>query len=184
MSINGISAGYYPTAYTNTNTPKSTETASFADTIVEKAETANVRDYDEVAFENVGLNAPQSVKDAWMEAAKETGANGLGITGNGIIVTEMFVQQFLNWYWGGKEGRAYDVLGSSVESAIQAAQQALYNFDHPLEPNKVMSIEERQYHMKERAFYEAFLDKLRNLSESTDKDSQNVLNYAFRTIAQ
>lgn len=29
MSINGISAGYYPTAYANTNIPKGTETASF-----------------------------------------------------------------------------------------------------------------------------------------------------------
>ena len=165
MAINGISAGYYPTAYTNTQKVKATETTSFADTIVEKAATASVRNYDEVAFENVGPNAPQSVKDAWMEAAKETGANGLGITSNGIIVTEMFVQQFLNLYWGGKEGRAYDVLGSSVESAIQAAQQALYNFDHPLEPNKVMSIEERQYHMKERQFYVAFLEKLEKLQQ-------------------
>ena len=166
MNMDVMSAGHYARNYANTNTPKSTETASFADTIAEKAETASVRDYDEVAFENVGPNAPQSVKDAWMEAAKETGANGLGITSNGIIVTEMFVQQFLNWYWGGKEGRAYDVLGSSVESAIQATQQALYNFDHPLEPNKVMSIEERQYHMKERQFYVAFLEKLEKLKQS------------------
>ena len=183
MSINGVSTNYYPTAYTNTQKVKATEKASFADTIAEKAETASVRDYDEVAFENVGPNAPQSVKDAWMEAAKETGANGLGITSNGIIVTEMFVQQFLNWYWGGKEGRAYDVLGSSVESAIQAAQQALYNFDHPLEPNKAMSIEERQYHMKERTFYEAFLDKLRNLSDSAGNDSQNVTYYGITNHA-
>ena len=163
MSINGVSTNYYPTAYAKTNVPKSTETSSFADTIAEKAETASVRDYDEEALESVGANAPKSVKDAWMEAAKETGANGLGWTSNGIIVTEMHVQQFLNWYWGGKEGRAYDVLGSSVESAIQAAQQALYSFDHPLEPNKVMSIEERQYHMKERQFYVAFLENLQQL---------------------
>ena len=165
MSINGISANYYSTVYMNTNTPKSTETSSFADTIAEKVATAGAKDCDEVAFKNAGPNAPQSVKDAWMEAAKETGANGLGITSNGIIVTEMCVQQFLKWYWGGKEGRAYDVLGSSVESAIQAAQQALYNFDHPLEPNKVMSIEERQYHMKERQFYVAFLEKLEKLQQ-------------------
>ena len=163
MSINGVSTNYYPTAYTNTSTAKSTEKASFADTIAEKAETASVRVYDEVAFENVGLNAPRSVKDAWMEAATETGANGLGITSNGQYHTEMLTQQIIAWYNGGKEGRAYDVLGSSVESAIQAAQQALYNFDHPLEPNKVMSIEERQYHMKERQFYVAFLEKLQQL---------------------
>ena len=39
MSINGVSTNYYPTAYTNTNAPKSTETPSFADTM---GKTANV----------------------------------------------------------------------------------------------------------------------------------------------
>lgn len=165
MSINGISAGYYPTAYTNTSTAKSTETDSFADTIAEKAATASARDFGVEAFEKSAPNAPQSVKDAWMEAAKESGANGLGITSNGQYHTEMLTQQIIAWYNGGKEGRAYDVLGSSVESAIQAAKQALYSFDHPLEPNKVMSIEERQYHMKERQFYVAFLEKLEKLQQ-------------------
>ena len=163
MSINGVSTSYYSTAYANTQKAKVTETNSFADTIAEKAATASERDCDEVAFENVELNAPRSVKDAWMDAAKETGANGLGLTSNGQYHTEMLTQHIIAWYNGGKEGRAYDVLGSSVESAIQAAQQALYNFDHPLEPNKVMSIEERQYHMKERQFYVAFLEKLQQL---------------------
>ena len=164
MSIIGVSTNYYSTACANTNISKSTETSSFADTIAEKAATtASVRDYDEEAFENAGPNAPQSVKDAWMEAAKETGANGLGLTSNGQYHTEMLTQQIIAWYNGGKEGRAYDVLGSSVDSAIHAAQQALYSFDHPLEPNKAMSMEERQYHMKERQFYVVFLEKLEKL---------------------
>ena len=180
MSINGVSTYYYPTAYTNTNAPQSTEKVSFADTIAEEAATASVRDYDEEALESVGSNAPQSVKDAWMEAAKETGANGLGLTSNGIIVTEMHMQQFLNWYWGGKEGRAYDVLSSSVESAIQAAQQALYNFDHPLEPNKVMSMEERQYHIKERQFYVAFLEKLKKL-QPEQSDGSMTINTKYKS---
>ena len=180
MSINGVSTNYYPTAYTNTNTPKSTETASFANTIAEKAATAGVRDYDEVAFENAGPNAPQSVKDAWMEAAKETGANGLGLTSNGQYHTEMLTQQIIAWYNGGKEGRAYDVLGSSVESAIQATQQALYNFDHPLEPNRVMSIEEQQYHMKERQFYVAFLEKLEKL-RSEQSDGSMTINTKYKS---
>lgn len=165
MSINGVSTNYYPTAITDTSTAKNTEKASFADTIAEKAETANVRDFGEEAFEKSAPNAPQSVKDAWMEAAKETGANGLGITSNGIWPTEMFIQGVIQRYWG----KETDILGSSVESAIQAAQQALYSFDHPLEPNKAMSMEERQYHIKERQFYVAFLEKLEKLrSEQSD----------------
>ena len=33
----------------------------------------------------VGPNAPQEVKDAWMDAAKEVNANGMGIRGNGMM---------------------------------------------------------------------------------------------------
>ena len=33
----------------------------------------------------IGPNAPQEVKDAWMEAAKEVNANGLGIKKNGML---------------------------------------------------------------------------------------------------
>ena len=36
-------------------------------------------DFDEKAFDMIGPNAPQDVKDAWMEAAKEVNANGMGI---------------------------------------------------------------------------------------------------------
>ena len=42
-------------------------------------------DFDEKAFDMIGSNAPQDVKDAWMEAAKEVNANGLGIKGNGML---------------------------------------------------------------------------------------------------
>ena len=87
----------------------------------------------------------------------------MGYTSNGINVTEMHIQEFLKWYWGGKKAEFQDVMGNSVESAIQAAQQALYSFDHPLEPNKVMSIEEQQARVKERQFYVTFLEKLENL---------------------
>ena len=35
-------------------------------------------DFNEKAFDMIGPNAPQEVKDAWMEAAKEVNANGMG----------------------------------------------------------------------------------------------------------
>lgn len=56
-----------------------------------------------------------------------------------------------------------NVLGISVESAISAAQEALYYLDNPLEPNATRSIEVQQARIKEREFYVAFLDKLQNL---------------------
>ena len=52
MSINGISAGYYPTAYTNTSTAKSTKTVSFADTIAEKAVSADDTFSERTKIEN------------------------------------------------------------------------------------------------------------------------------------
>ena len=42
-------------------------------------------DQDEKAFEMVGRDAPQEVKDAWMDAAKEVNANGMGIRGSGMM---------------------------------------------------------------------------------------------------
>ena len=41
-------------------------------------------DFNEKAFDMIGPNAPQEAKDAWMEAAKEVNANGMGIKKNGI----------------------------------------------------------------------------------------------------
>ena len=42
-------------------------------------------DQDEKAFEMVGWDAPQEVKNAWMDAAKEVNANGMGIRGSGMM---------------------------------------------------------------------------------------------------
>lgn len=39
-------------------------------------------------------------------------------------------------------------------------QQNIRLYDHPLEPNKVRSIEEQQARIKERQFYVTFLEKL------------------------
>ena len=43
----------------------------------------------------IGPNAPQDVKDAWMEAAKEVNANGMGIKKNGMLshISQMMVQR-------------------------------------------------------------------------------------------
>jgi hypothetical protein len=62
----------------------------------------------------------------------------------------------------GKEDST-DILGNSVESAMRAAQKVLYDFDHPLEPNWVISIEEQRALVKERQFYVSFLEKLEKL---------------------
>ncbi len=52
------------------------------------------------------------------------------------------------------------MLGNSVQSAINAVEKWIYDIDNPLPGQPAKSMEEQQEIMKERAFYEAFLDKL------------------------
>lgn len=85
MSANGIGAIGYPAWYGTMKAEKNamSDTVGFMETMEEKVPKDKATDYDEKVFEMVGPNAPQDVKDAWMEAAKEVNANGMGIRGNG-----------------------------------------------------------------------------------------------------
>ena len=166
MGINGIGTeGYSIAGYTERKAERSGESGAvgFMEIVEEKAAQNKTIDYEEKAFASVGANAPEEVKQAWMEAAKEISVNGLGMSGNGMIthISQMMVQRAKKWMNG--IGDTNDILGSTVQSAIRAAEQALYDFDHPLEPNKVRSVEEQQARIKERQFYVAFLEKLEKL---------------------
>ena len=121
-------------------------------------------DFDEKAFGMIGPNAPQDVKDAWMEAAKEVNVNGMGIKKNGMLshISQMMVQRLNKQLNGEGDVDNIDVLGNTTESAIQATSQALYDLDHPRE-YVPKSIEVQRACMKEREFYVAFLEKLEKL---------------------
>ena len=165
MSINGIgTAGYPVTGYTARKAERSAESGSvgFMETVAEKAAQDKTTDYDEKAFDMVGPHAPQDVKDAWMEAAKEVNANGAGIKKNGMMshISQMMVQRCTKMLRG--ETDYSDILGSTVGSAIQATKQALYDLDNPIAP-AYRSIEAQQARIKEREFYVAFLEKLEKL---------------------
>ena len=165
MGINGIGATGYPvTGYTERKAERGTESgaAEFMEIAAEKAEQDKTTDFDEKAFDMVGPHAPQNVKDAWMEAAKEVNANGAGIKKNGMMshISQMMVQRCTKMLRG--ETDYSDILGSTVGSAIRATKQALYDLDHPLAP-AYRSIEAEQSRIKEREFYVAFLEKLEQL---------------------
>ena len=126
-------------------------------------------DFNEKAFDMIGPNAPQDVKDAWMEAAKEVNANGMGIKKNGMLshISQMMVQRLNKQLNGEGDVDNIDILGNTTESdttesAIQATSQALYDLDHPRE-YVPKSIEVQRACMKEREFYVAFLEKLEKL---------------------
>ena len=166
MSVSGIGTTGYPIAgYETRKTERNaeSETAGFMEIMEEKAAQDNAINYNEKAFEYVAPNAPESVKQAWMEAAEEVGANGFGLLPNGMWshISQLTIQSGNAWLRG--ETGFNDVLGNSVASAISAAQKALYSLDNPLEPNAVRSVEVQQARIKEREFYVAFLEKLQYL---------------------
>jgi len=121
-------------------------------------------DFDEKAFDMIGPNAPQDIKYAWMEAAKEVNANGMGIKKNGMLshISQMMVQRLNKQMKGEGDVDNIDILGNTTDSAIQATSQALYDLDHPRE-YVPKSIEVQQACMKEREFYVVFLEKLEKL---------------------
>jgi hypothetical protein len=163
MSISGIGNYNYANGYAVKNS--SNETGSqFVDTVAEKSVASKV-DYDEKAFDYVAPNAPEKVKEAWMEAAKEMGTNGMGMAQNGMLthISAMMVNRAENWMNGIENHE--DILGDSVESALESAKQALYDLDNPLEPVTKRSLAVQQEIMKEREFYQAFISKLETLQD-------------------
>ncbi len=162
MNINGIGAGY-PIRYEVRKAERVVPQKQFSDVVSEKV-IAKKDDVDEKAFEQVAPNAPEEVKNAWIEAARETGTNGLGIKGNGMLshISQMMVQRLNKMIKGEGNAENLDILGSTTESAILATKQALYNLEHPIVYTP-KSIEVQQACIKEREFYIAFLEKLENL---------------------
>ena len=114
-SMNGVS---YETRHKQNNIPQfSTECA------VQKNENINPymaeADFDEKAFDMIGPNTPRDVKDAWMEAAKDVNANGMGIKKNGMLshISQMMVQRLNKQLKGDRHFGKYNrVCNSGNES--------------------------------------------------------------------
>lgn len=165
MSIAGINdtrTGIYPQAGGAQKT--AVEGVNFLGQLQKMAEKPQDKEMDaaEKAFAMVGENAPQEVKDAWMEAAKEVKANGLGMRENGMMshISQMMVQRLQKSLRG--EAVCTDILGNTVQSAIRATKHALYDLEHPIAQTP-KSIAVQQAKMKEREFYLAFIEKLEKI---------------------
>lgn len=146
--------------------------SSFSEAVAVKTEEVDcdeVRKKTSAVLDTIGSQAPSEVKNAWMEAEKETGAfftvYGMYISADGkhAHMTQMGIDRFVRWYRG--EINPDDLLGSSVESAIKAVNKWIYDLEHPLDGQTARSMEDRQLIMKEREFYEIFLNKLLQLSK-------------------
>ena len=175
MSINGISTGYYPTAYANNKTTKAETGKTFAEIASQKSVEADkeaVQEKFSVVLDYIGSQAPDEVKQAWTEAEKETGGFftvcGLWISNDGkeCQITKMCVDRFVRWFKG--DVNQDDMLGNSVQSAMSAVEKWIYDLDHPLIGQSARSIEDRRLIEIERKFYESFLDKLMQLSNKAE----------------
>ncbi len=170
MGINGIVADYYQVRYTNNQVAKSEAGKSFAEIASQKATEADKEKMQEKpskVLDLIGTHAPDEVKQAWTEAEKEMGgwftAGGSWVSADGkhSHMTQMGVQIGLKWAKG--ELDQADLLGNSVQSAINAVEKWISDVDNPLPGQPAKSIEEQREILKERAFYKAFLDKLQKL---------------------
>ena len=162
MSVNGIgTAGYSVTGYGTKKTENNVSENQFMDTLIKK-EDAVKNDHAEKAFRSVAPNAPEKVKTAWMEAAAESGIDGMGRMKNGMMghISQMMVQRLTKL--NGKPNYN-DILGNSVQSALHATKKLLYDLESPLEPNSQRSLKVQQQIMKEKQFYQAFINRLEKI---------------------
>lgn len=136
---NNYSAAYKASANRSMQNIAGDTKRSFSDVAVMKAEESDSKEVSKktsAILDSIGSQAPDGVKQAWMEAEEETGAfftvYGLYISKDGkhAHMTQMGIDRFVRWYRG--EFSENDLLGSSVESAIKAVNKWIYDVDHPL----------------------------------------------------
>lgn len=132
----------------------------------EQKEVENNKNVMTSSIDIIGSTAPEAVRQAWVETAQETGVNAFtGISSDGLQghITQMLVQIVIRQHNG--EANPENVLGNSIESAMNAAKKAIYDIDHPLAGQPQKSLRIQQEIMKERDFYERFINKLMSLTD-------------------
>ena len=171
MSINGIAANYYQMGYTNNEATKADAGKSFVEIASQKvaeSDKESTQEKTSAVLELLGANAPNEVRQAWTEAEKEmggwftVGGSWVSADGKHSFMTQMGVQIAIKWAKG--ELDQANLLGNSVQSAINAVEKWMYDFDHPLAGQPARSVEEQKLSMNERKFYETFLEKLKHLA--------------------
>ena len=99
------------------------------------------------------------------EGLNEMGINGIGTAGyplTGYTARKMERSAEPGTVGFMETVEDFDILGNTVESAIQATKKALYDLEHPVVYTP-RSIEVQQARIKEGEFYRAFLEKLEQL---------------------
>ena len=136
-------------------------------------ENDEVKDNTAIDFSRFAPNAPEKVKQAFMEAAEETGYN----EGERMdYLSQVFIHQVENRQNGVADYT--DVFGGSIASALQAARQILYDLENPLMPISQRGENAAKYVEQEKEFYRAFIEKLEGLTGADNIDTEETADYA------
>lgn len=98
------------------------------------------------------------VEQAMKEAAEESGYDE---DGQMDYLSQAFLKKVENLV-NGVENPS-DIFGSTVESALQAAQELLYALENPLTPASTRGENAESYMEKEKAYYRALIERLKKL---------------------
>ena len=120
-------------------------------------------------FDKAAPDAPLIVKNAWMNAAKETGYIEGGKMNH---IPQLLVRQVINRENG--VGDYQNVFGNSVTSALQAAKEILQDLENPLTPISERGENAREYIEQEKAFYKKFIDNLEEITNILVGDENNM----------
>ena len=132
-----------------------------------------VKENTAIDFSRFAPNAPEKAKQAFMEAAEETGySEGERMD----YLSQVFIHQVENRHNG--VANYTDVFGSSVASALQAAREILYDLENPLMPVSQRGENAAKCVEKEKEFYRAFIEKLEGLTGATTVDAEETVDYA------
>jgi hypothetical protein len=120
-------------------------------------------------FDKAAPDAPLIVKNAWMNAAKETGYLEGGKMNH---MSQLLVRQVINRENG--VGDYQNVFGNSVTFALQAAKEILQDLENPLTPISERGENAREYIEQEKAFYKKFIDNLEEITNILVGDENNM----------
>ncbi len=137
------------------------------------AEKNEVKENTAIDFSRFAPNAPEEVKQAFIEAVEETGYNE---DERMDYLSQTFIHQVENRQNGVADYT--DVFGDSIASALQAAREILHDLENPLMPISQRGENAAKYVEQEKEFYRVFIEKLEGLTGADTVGTEEMADYA------
>lgn len=118
-------------------------------------------DRSDRTFSHYELNIPRDVLKAWLEVAADNEMDN-----------EMFSHMSSKMVQRFKKHQEGDAAGSPIEAALKAAREAMQDLEYPLTAELGHMQEIQEELEQERAFYQAFADKLENMLKEQGKAAE------------